>query len=76
MVSIKQNEGIEEQITIVVCLDPINQTDDCKNGKRVVRECKYVQCYKDHKIKTIVLRMCNVFISKLKQCDVFILTSY
>ncbi|XP_060569312.1 venom factor-like [Ruditapes philippinarum] len=32
------NEGIEEQITIVVCLDPINQTDDCKNGKRVVRE--------------------------------------
>jgi hypothetical protein len=51
MLSIKQNEGIEEKITIAVCLDPINQTEDCKNDKRVVRDCKYIQCYKVHNIK-------------------------
>ncbi|XP_060561336.1 complement C5-like [Ruditapes philippinarum] len=32
------NEGIEEKITIVVCLDPMRQRDDCKNDIRVVKD--------------------------------------
>ncbi|XP_053388991.1 A.superbus venom factor 2-like [Mercenaria mercenaria] len=32
------NEGVEEQITINVCLDLWNQTDDCKNDERVISD--------------------------------------
>nr|ACN37845.1 complement component C3 [Ruditapes decussatus] len=32
------NEGIEEKLTIVVCLDPLKQKEDCVNDKRVVSD--------------------------------------
>lgn len=30
-----QNEGIEEKVTIQVCLDPNNQMEDCQNDAKV-----------------------------------------